>query len=282
MPSISTASDHGLHLLRPDWPAPAAVQAVVTTRAGGCSRGAYASLNLGAHVGDAPADVACNRQRLQQALQLSQAPVWLQQVHGTQVLSLPTTAHTFEADAACTTQPGLACAVLTADCLPVLFCDRAGSVVAAAHAGWRGLLAGVLENTVRSMAVSSTTIMAWLGPAIGPQAFEVGAEVRTAFVAQDTDADAAFTAAAASGKFMADLYALARLRLQRIGVTQIYGGGACTYSDPGLYFSYRREPVTGRMATLIWLKGGAQEKKAGYDAASSVLGGPCSSGGEKI
>jgi YfiH family protein len=285
MPSTPTAGDRELPLLKPDWPAPATVRAVVTTRIGGCSRGPYAGFNLGTHVGDAPDDVARNRQRLQQAVQLSQAPLWLQQVHGSRVLSLspgaPVPASPPEADAACTTQTGLACAILTADCLPVLFCDSAGGVVAAAHAGWRGLRAGVLENTVRAMAVPPATIMAWFGPAIGPQAFEVGAEVRAAFLAEDADARAAFVAGRAPDKFMADLYALARLRLRRAGVMQVFGGGRCTYSEPARFFSYRREPVTGRMASLIWLGGGARGKKAGYDADSSVLSGYVASADEK-
>ncbi|MGH8460219.1 MAG: peptidoglycan editing factor PgeF [Stenotrophobium sp.] len=250
----STAGDAELPLLRPDWPAPTRVCAAVTTRSGGVSCGPYSSFNLGDHVGDQAQHVAQNRERLQLALGLPQQPVWLRQVHGTQVLQLPVTQNTAEADAACTVQPGVACAILTADCLPVLFCNRAGSVAAAAHAGWRGLLAGVLENTVDAMAVPPAGIMAWLGPAIGPEAFEVGAEVREAFVQRDAEADSAFRATAVPGKFMADLYALARLRLDAAGVTQVYGGGLCTHADPARFYSYRRQPVSGRMASLIWLR----------------------------
>jgi YfiH family protein len=243
-----------LPLLQPDWPAPARVRAAVTTRAGGVSAAPYASLNLGVHVGDVPVQVTQNRARLRAALQLTAEPVWLRQVHGTQVARLPATPDVLEADAACTEAAGVACAILTADCLPVLFCDEAGSVVAAAHAGWRGLLAGVLENTVAAMNVTPSRVLAWLGPAIGPQAFEVGGEVRAAFVARDAAAAQAFMPAAAPGKYLCDLYMLARQRLRACGVEQIYGGGLCTFTDAERFYSFRRDGSCGRMASLIWLQ----------------------------
>lgn len=244
--------------LVPDWPAPANVRACCTTRQGGVSQAPYAGFNLGDHVGDDPRAVQANRAYLQQALSLPAQPAWLQQVHGTTVLRLPQAkAHGAQADASVTAQPGRVCAVLTADCLPLLFCDRKGTAVAAAHAGWRGLAAGVIEATVAELAVAPEALLVWLGPAIGPAAFEVGEEVRQAFVAHDAQAAAAFTvsgtSATDSGRWLADLYALARQRLQRLGVTQIYGGGLCTYTDQQRFYSYRRDGTTGRMASLIWL-----------------------------
>ncbi|BBP03923.1 laccase domain protein [Sulfuriferula plumbiphila] len=235
----------------PDWPASAQVRALVTTRAGGVSTAPYAGLNLGDHVGDDPARVAQNRTILRASLPAE--PVWLKQVHGIAVFDADSGIASTEADASVTRQAGPVCAVLTADCLPVLFCDRDGSVVAAAHAGWRGLVGGVLEATAAAMQVPADSVMAWLGPAIGAQAFEVGDEVREAFVAVQPEASAAFVAQR-RGKWLADIYALARLRLQRIGVTRIYGGGACTYSEPVRFYSYRRDGATGRMASLIWLQ----------------------------
>lgn len=236
----------------PDWPAPACVRAAVTTRVGGVSVGPYASLNLGDHVGDNPAAVAENRARLIQALGLPAAPRWLKQVHGTCVLDVAAAAQGGEADAGFTSRPGIVCAVLTADCLPVLFCDRAGTRVATAHAGWRGLVAGVLERTVDALGVLPADVLAWLGPAIGPQAFEVGEEVRAIFLSQDETVEAAFRPHG-KGRWLADLYALARHRLHRYGVDAVYGGGLCTFSDPAHFFSYRRDGVTGRMASLIWM-----------------------------
>lgn len=233
----------------PDWPAPARVKSLVTTRAGGVSQAPWASLNLGDHVGDDPAHVAANRARLRQSLPAD--PGWLRQVHSARVVELGRDAN-LEADAAVARQPGQVCAVLTADCLPVLFCDRAGSVVAAAHAGWRGLADGVLEATVAAMQVAPEGILAWMGAAIGPQAFEVGDDVREAFVARHPEAAAAF-APHAPGKWLADLYRLARVRLDHAGVHAIYGGGRCTYQEADSFYSYRRDGVTGRMASLIWL-----------------------------
>lgn len=238
-------------LIRPNWPAPPAVRACCTTRVGGVSKPPYASLNLGAHVGDEPDNVAANRARLRAAAKLPQAPHWLTQVHQTHSTALPAEADC-EADAAYTRQAGEVCAILTADCLPVLFCDRAGTWVAAAHAGWRGLLGGVLESALGSAPPGE--ILAWLGPAIGPQAFEVGAEVRAAFVAADPEDAAGFVPAERAGHYFANLYRLARLRLARRSVTAVYGGDFCTYQDAARFFSYRRDGVTGRMASLIWLE----------------------------
>ncbi len=247
-----------MDLIRPDWPAPARVQAVFTTRLGGVSDGVFAGLNLGAHVDDDPRHVAENRRQLREQLQLTQEPVWLTQVHGTNVYRVQSVEQAQpetppSADAAVTRLPGVPLTVMTADCLPVLFCDRAGSVVATAHAGWRGLCEGVLEQTVAAMGVSSSEILAWLGPAIGPAAFEVGDEVRAAFLAQDPTAAEAFAPGSSAGKWLADLYRLARQRLNGVGVTQIYGGQHCTLSDPTRFYSYRRDGQTGRMSGLIWL-----------------------------
>jgi YfiH family protein len=240
-------------LILPDWPAPVRVKSLMTTRAGGVSQAPWASLNLGDHVGDDPAHVAANRARLRQ--QLPGEPAWLRQVHGARAVQVGQDSNR-EADAAYTRLTGQVCAVLTADCLPVLFCDRAGSVVAAAHAGWRGLVGGVLEATVAAMQVQPGEILAWMGAAIGPQAFEVGDEVRQAFVAQHAEAAAAFlpSPGAAPGKWLADIYQLARVRLNHVGVQAIYGGGCCTYQEAASFYSYRRDGVTGRMASLIWLE----------------------------
>ncbi len=236
--------------LIPDWPAPAGVKACVTTRAGGVSLAPFDSLNLGDHVDDNPAHVAENRRRLTDRFAIQ--PAWLQQVHGIVVAHAdPTVVAT--ADASWTDTPGIACAAMTADCLPVLFCDRAGTRVAAAHAGWRGLAAGVLEATLDCLAVESSQVLAWLGPAIGPQAFEVGPEVREAFMALHPESDQAFAPSHNAGKYLADIYQLARIRLAARGVTAVFGGGFCTVTDPR-FFSYRRAPRTGRFASLIWLE----------------------------
>lgn len=239
--------------LSPDWPAPARVRALQTGRVGGVSPAPWDSLNLGDHVGDDPVRVLANRARLREVLPAE--PCWLQQVHGVAVLDAAAPAVADGppvADAAFSRQAGVVCVVMTADCLPVLFCDRAGSVVAAAHAGWRGLCAGVLESTLAAMAVPAAEILAWLGPAIGPTAFEVGPEVRAAFLTADPAATTCF-AQASDGKYLADLYALARRRLAAAGVGAVYGGGECTYRQSESYFSYRRDGQTGRMASLIWL-----------------------------
>lgn len=233
----------------PDWPAPANVRALMTTRAGGVSAAPWASLNLGDHVNDDPAHVAANRALL--GAHLPGQPAWLKQVHSARVVEAGR--GDVEADACFSRTPGQVCAVLTADCLPVLFCDRAGSVVAAAHAGWRGLAGGVLEAAVAAMAVPPGEILAWMGAAIGPAAFEVGDDVRDAFLAQHPDTVTAFVPQGAPGKWLADIYALARIRLAHAGVTAVRGGGRCTVAESDTFFSYRRDGVTGRMAALVWL-----------------------------
>jgi polyphenol oxidase len=240
----------------PDWEIPANVRAMQTTRIGGVSCAPWDGFNLGDHVGDAPDAVAANRALLR--ARLPGDPFWLKQVHGTVAVDVDKWPKINQGDAAYARQPGHVCVVMTADCLPVLFCDRQGSVVAAAHAGWRGLLAGVLESAVGAMQVDPGNILAWLGPAIGPACFEVGGEVRAAFVAGDPAAGLAFTTRTADGKWLCDIYRLARLRLQRLGVTAISGGEACTVSDGERFFSYRRDGVTGRMASLIWLERAAE------------------------
>ncbi len=237
-----------MKLLLPDWPAPAHVQALVSTREGGVSRGSYASLNLGSHVGDDAAAVAENRRRFSAAAGLACAPAWLDQVHGCDVVMAGVVA---VADACWTMTPELPCAVLTADCLPVLFTDRDGSCVAAAHAGWRGLAAGVLEATIHALPAKPAQLMAWLGPAIGPLAFQVGDEVRAVFVAQAPEDADAFVPD--GDRWRADLFALARARLRRCGVLAIYGGGLCTLTDSAAFFSHRRDGVSGRFASLIQL-----------------------------
>lgn len=234
----------------PAWPAPSRVRAVQTRRGGGVSLPPWDSLNLGTHVGDDACRVGANRALLRRLL--PGEPRWLQQVHGTTVVEAASAAVDCAADAAWTRQPGVVCAVMTADCLPVLFCDRAGTVVAAAHAGWRGLQAGVLEATLAALAVPAAEVLCWFGPAIGPTAFEVGDEVRAALVGDDAGAAACFVAGA-PGKWLADLPGLARRRLRAAGVRWIGGSGRCTVGAPQHYFSYRRDGVTGRMATLIWL-----------------------------
>jgi len=235
----------------PDWPAPPGVRALITTRPGGVSRGAYAGLNLGLRSGDDIEAVTRNRASLRQWLPAE--PLWLRQVHGTNVAEADAAQNSPEADAAVARRPGRVCAALTADCLPVLLCDEAGTVVAAAHAGWRGLCAGVIEQTLRAMDRSPEALLAYLGPAIGPAAYEVGAEVREAFIAADPGSGAAF-APGKPGKLYADLYALARRRLARSGVSRVYGGGYCTYTERERFYSYRRDGATGRMASLIWIQ----------------------------
>lgn len=239
----------------PDWPLPPGVRALQTTRRGGVSGGPWAGFNLGDHVGDDPAAVAANRAALARCLPAM--PVWLSQVHGTAVAAIDEMTDCADglsppvADAAMARRAGRVCAVMTADCLPLLFSARDGSVVAAAHAGWRGLCAGVIEATVAAMDMPAERLTVWLGPAIGPRAFEVGGEVREAFVARDAAAASAFVHGE-EGRWLADLYGLARQRLAALGVGAVFGGGECTFADAGRYFSYRRDGVSGRMATLIW------------------------------
>ena len=234
--------------ITPDWPAPPNVRALITTRSGGVSVGPYASMNPADHVEDEPQAVAQNRALLR--AQLPSEPFWLKQIHSDIVAEVAV--GPIEADACIAHAARQVCVVLTADCLPVLFCAADGSVVAAAHAGWRGLCAGVLERAVAAMGVPGQQVLAYLGPAIGPRAFEVGPEVRETFMAQDDAATDAF-APHANGKYLADLYLLARQRLARLGVTQVSGGAECTYRDAERFFSYRRDGVTGRMASLVWI-----------------------------
>jgi YfiH family protein len=231
-----------------DWPAPNGVRAVTTLRHKGVSSGVYASFNLAGHVGDNPDSVAENRRRLRESLALPADPVWLRQVHGTRVVRAEA-ADGAEADASHTRQAGVICAVLTADCLPLVLCDRDGSSLAAVHAGWRGLAAGVIEATIDLMRADAP--IAWLGPAIGPAAFQVGNEVRESFLRRAPALDSAFRAQG-NEKWLADLYGLARFLLRQSGVRDVYGGSFCTYSEPERFFSYRRDGRTGRMATLIW------------------------------
>lgn len=239
----------------PDWPAPASVGAISTTRLGGVSKGPWQSLNLGLNSGDSADDVRLNRALLEEILPA--APYWLQQVHGKRVVQHPGAALSVEpavlqADAQFTRDKHAVCAILAADCLPVLFCDRGGTVVAAAHAGWRGMAAGVLENTVANMSQPADELMAWMGPAIGPAVYQVGEEVKAAFASQQAAGADAFRPD--GDRWLLDLYAMARHCLQQAGVGHISGGGYCTFSDSKRFFSYRREPVTGRMASLVWLK----------------------------
>jgi YfiH family protein len=245
-----------LKLLNPEWPAPPQVKTAVTTREGGISQEPYQSLNLGDHVGDDPKCVLSNRALLGKFL--PSEPIWLKQVHGVKV-STPNT-RLYEADAIVTNKPNEVLAIMTADCLPVLFVSESGNVIGAAHAGWRGLCNGVLENTVKEMQVlsgasSAKKMLAWLGPAIGPTSFEVGADVLEAY--QDVKIpfpDQSFVAIPSKpGKYLANLYLLARSRLESIGLHQIYGGDYCTVNQAQQFFSYRRDGVTGRFASLIWI-----------------------------
>lgn len=241
----------------PQWPAPHHVRAYTTTRQGGVSQAPYASFNLAHHVGDESAAVQANRARLMHMLHLPNVPLWLDQVHGTQVIdaaqALSHAAPSPQADGAYTDQANRVCAVLTADCLPLLLCDSAGTQVAAVHVGWRGLAAGVVEATLAALKRPAAQLLAWMGPAIGAQAFEVGEEVRTLFLARDSAAAQAFQPSP-NQRWLADLYLLTRLRLNAQGVTAIYGGEYCTFNDALRFYSYRREGVTGRMATLIWME----------------------------
>lgn len=235
----------------PDWPAPAGVRALATMRRGGVSSGPWEGFNLGTHVGDDPQAVAANRVLLRR--ELPAEPVWLDQVHGTHCVDAATMAAGTQADASFTRQRRVVCAALTADCLPVLLCDDRATVVAIAHAGWRGLAAGVIEAAVARMREPGERLVAWLGPAIGPQAFEVGGEVRDVFVAHDAQAASAFEAAA-NGKWRCNLHQLARQRLNALGIRRIAGTDSCTARNAQRFYSYRRDGVTGRMASLVWLE----------------------------
>jgi len=247
-----------MQFIVPNWPAPPGVHAAFTLRAGGVSLPPYQSLNLGAASGDSTEAVNENRRRVRQAIRWPVEPMWLEQVHGVEVISLndlsgPPTSPP-RADAAVGGRGAGVCAIRVADCLPVLFAARDGSVVGAAHAGWRGLAGGVLQATIQRLGVAPSRLMAWLGPAIGPQNFEVGEDVRVAFCSIDAGAEVAFTPNA-RGRWQCDLYALARRKLAAVGLEEIYGGGWCTYADARRFFSYRRDGQTGRMAALIWSEG---------------------------
>ena len=262
----------GLDWIVPAWPAPGGVGALSTTRNGGVSRGDAATMNLGLAGAlrdgiDTPEAVLVNRQRLDAFLPSS--PIWLRQVHGIEVARLDgpgvaaARATPPEADAAVTCLPGIVCAVMTADCLPVIFADRHGHAVGAAHAGWRGLAAGVLGATIAALedlGARRDDIVAWMGPAIGPGAFEVGDEVRAAFAAIDAGSNACFTARG-NGKWLADLYELARRQLARAGIGEVHGGGHCTLTESARFHSYRRDRRSGRMATLVWLHGEESDGK---------------------
>jgi YfiH family protein len=239
--------------IKPDWPASPNVRAFVTTRHGGVSTGEYASMNLGLHSGDDAANVAKNRAIVRE--HLPSAPRWMAQVHGVAVADLERLGPDDgpRADAAVTGAPKKVAVVLTADCMPLFFCNKHGTRVGVAHAGWRGMAAGVIEETVRALGSEPADVLAWMGPAIGPAAFEVGPEVRAAFVEAEARAATAFVPHG-EGKYLADLYALARQRLERAGVGSITGGGFCTYRDAGRFFSYRRAKASGRMGAFIWME----------------------------
>lgn len=242
-----------LSFITPNWPAPANVKTLQTTRIGGISKAPYFSLNLGEHVQDDPLAVAHNRQLLSPYLPTE--PVWMNQVHGVNVIDAAKSGCLENADGAFSTQADVVCVTMTADCLPVLLCDKAGTVVAAVHAGWRGLCDGVIEAAIAKMPVNANDILTWLGPAIGPNAFEVGDEVRQQFIQQDAQALSAFKPH--GDKWLCDMYAIAKQRLNTVGVSHIYGGGIneefCTYTDKAQFFSFRRDNITGRMASRIWL-----------------------------
>ena len=245
----------GPELIFPDWPAPAGIRAAFTLRTGGVSRPPFDTCNIAAHVGDQPRAVAENRALLRAGLSLPAEPAWLKQVHGHRVVDLDRQASVDvpdPADAAVTRAPGRVCAIQVADCMPVLFAAADGAAVGAAHAGWRGLAGGVLEATVRALKTPPGELLAWLGPAIGQPHFEVGEEVRAAFLAADSGAAAAFVVNS-RGRWQCDLYVLARRKLAAIGVAAVHGGGWCTYADAGRFFSYRRDGRCGRMTALIWI-----------------------------
>lgn len=242
-----------------DWPAPPTVVALSTTRGGGASRGEFASLNLGDHVGDDPQAVAANREQLLASCQGLREIQWLQQVHGTELCHVGTRAgEPAAADGAITSACGIACAVLTADCVPVVLCDQHGRQVAALHAGWRGLCAGIIARAVTAFDAPAAELIAWIGPAISAAHFEVGAEVRDQFLREmalpAADIESAFVPAARRGHYMADLAGLARSQLQALGVASVSGGNLCTYADDQRFYSYRRDGRSGRLATLVYIR----------------------------
>jgi len=243
-----------LDWIQPNWPAPKNVASISTTRHGGISKGIYSNFNLGAHVDDDELCVKRNRQILREQLGIKHEPNWIDQQHGTNIVQLTTSNNaTYQADATYTTEQDKVCVALTADCLPVLFSDQEGSCVAVAHAGWRGLLKGVLESTLSALPAPNNQILCWLGPAIGPKKFEVGEDLKDLFVSKDQIHGVAFKPSS-TGKCLADIYQLAKNILINCGVENIYGGGCCTYSETDRFYSYRRDGNTGRMATMIWIK----------------------------
>ncbi|ACX81824.1 peptidoglycan editing factor PgeF [Aggregatibacter actinomycetemcomitans] len=243
-----------MHAINPNWNAPQQIRAFTTLRHSGVSLAPYDSFNLGDHVGDDKNAVKTNRTLLVEKFHLPQMPVFLNQIHSTKVLNLPYQGEDLNADAVYTDQQNQVCLVMTADCLPVLFTNQNGTEVAAAHAGWRGLCDGILEQTVARFRCPTDEILAWLGPAIGPTAFQVGQEVIDQFVAQDPNAKQAFIAdPKENGKFLGNLYQIATQRLNALGITQISGGEHCTYLEADKFFSYRRDNATGRMASVIWI-----------------------------
>lgn len=237
------------HWLQPDWPAPNNIHALTTLRSGGLSSGAFSSLNPALHVGDDERLVRGNRQLIKEMLALPSEPVWLEQIHSNRVVAAEGGLSLQQADASHTGLPGVVCAVMTADCLPLLLCDVEGRQVAAIHAGWRGLLAGIIGNTVACM--QSRELLVWLGPAIGPESFEVGDDVRAAFLEKSNKFSSAFKEQG-NGKWLADIYQMARIELRALGINKVFGGNFCTVTEQDLFYSYRRDKVTGRMATLIW------------------------------
>lgn len=247
----ASQADAPLLWIEPQWPAPAQVRAISTTRRGGFSRPPYAGLNLADHVGDGVLAVARNRRLTEQELQLPSPPVWLRQQHGIRLVAADACASECPADGSYTRVPGVVCAVLTADCIPILLCDRQGSAVAAVHAGWRGLSAGIVERAVQELGAEDE-LLAWMGPAIGADAYEVGEEVREALLARVPDAEGQFVPRD-SGRWLADLAGITRKLLHGCGVAEVTGARHCTYSEPALFFSHRRDGITGRMATMIWL-----------------------------
>jgi purine-nucleoside/S-methyl-5'-thioadenosine phosphorylase / adenosine deaminase len=243
-----TSSD----LIIPNWPAPNNIKAISTTRHGGYSLAPYAQLNLGSHVGDDPHLVEQNHEYITQSANLPEEPRWLDQVHGTTVINSQHWHQDIKADAVFSQHTDHVCAVMTADCLPILLCNQQGNTVAAIHAGWRGLAAGIIEKTLQTFSCEPSEIMAWLGPSIGPSQFEVGLEVYELFVANDPIASEAFKIKDPQ-HYLADIYLLARQRLQENNVEKVFGGDFCTVSDEERFFSYRRDGITGRMASMIWI-----------------------------
>jgi len=242
-------------LITPNWPAPKTIHAVTTTRGGGVSQAPFESFNLAAHVGDQDDSVIQNRQLLQTNLSLPNKPCWLGQVHSTNVIELNENPpkNTLETDASFTTTPQVVCTVMSGDCLPVLVCNQTGTCVAAIHAGWRGLAAGVIEAAINRMPCDPATLLVWLGPAIGPNKFEVGQDVKDRFMQFSSEAKSAFVPHQEQ-HYLANIYLLAKQRLEKLGINQIYGGEHCTFTEEDLFFSHRRDKQTGRMASLIWVE----------------------------